>query len=126
MQAHTRFVRHNSRVPRLRLTFPCQYTPPWPWPADESYSTPVQPTSVSYRFRAMYAPLYNTPEETGAPEIRFGYHAFLQLPTPLRSGATYDVTAGSWGNLTAGTTFSLAVNEAEQLNTNIRVNQVCD
>ncbi|GFR43734.1 hypothetical protein Agub_g4845, partial [Astrephomene gubernaculifera] len=88
---------------------------------DPAYTKPQPPTSVSYRSRVLFAQLL--PSANYLAPMRHGYHAFLQLPSPLRDGVNYtvSVSAGPFG---AARSFLLAVNERSQLNTNIRVNQV--
>ncbi|GIL90619.1 hypothetical protein Vretifemale_18404, partial [Volvox reticuliferus] len=88
---------------------------------DPSYADATMPLSVSFRSRVMFAALSVSPNYRNP--LRFGRHAFLQLPTPLRNGMLYRVTvaAAAFGYEVS---FNLTVNDTTQLNTNIRVNQV--
>ncbi|PNH05619.1 Endoglucanase D [Tetrabaena socialis] len=87
---------------------------------DAAYASAVQPTLVSYRSRVIFAPRYSGANYL--QPLRFGYHIFLRLPSPLKDGAAYavGVSAGAF----AATSFQLAVGAGGALNTNIRVNQV--
>lgn len=82
---------------------------------DEAYAGGQNPTSVSYRWRTIYAPTIRK------VDLKVAYRAFLKLPTDLKNGKTYTVTASNLGITTEPFTFTYS---DETLNQNIKVNQV--
>jgi|GEM_PF-2202440 len=82
---------------------------------DPAYSAPRQPSVKGYRWRTAYAP---TIRKT---DLKVIYRVFLELPSELKNGKTYTVTASNIGLPSKSFTFTF--NDAD-LNRNIKVNQV--
>lgn len=81
---------------------------------DPDYASAKTPTSVSYRWRAFYAPNRKN-------DLKIGYHVFLTFPTPLENGKSYTLSVGDIGLPSSSFNFTFS---DDVLNENIKVNQV--
>lgn len=82
---------------------------------DPAYQGGKRPTVRGYRWRTHYAP---TIRKT---DLKIVYRVFLELPSPLKNGGVYTITAQNIDITTKPFTFTF--NDRE-LNRNIKINQV--
>lgn len=81
---------------------------------DPNYATAQNPTSLGYRWRAIFVPITEN-------NLIIAYRLFLKLPHSLKDGASYTVTVGDIGIAVEPFSFTF---DDDKLNENIHLNQV--